>query len=276
MTRSNVRIHLLGAACLASTCFAVGCEPPSNRSRVRPPKITLLNVAWANLGDQQLFSLTLELANPNDASLSYTGYTPDSFDPTLKAGHIAPLYHLELRRNGKWQADPIGFCGTGLADLEVAARSSATFALMIPAGDWQAVKIGIGHYPGWSTAEASTTTIWSIEITREAIGAAVDKPVSQTVPESGLPVGRWTVEFADGSIEACEIGADGTASVSEPQRSSTGKAKQQDGGLVLVVFNDDRTERWTAIGKRFVVEHWFPASQFPSVAPVLGIAERHE
>ncbi|MGH7134608.1 MAG: hypothetical protein ACREHD_02650, partial [Pirellulales bacterium] len=242
-------------------------------SRVRPPKITLVDVARANFGDQQLFSLTLEVANPNDASLVYTGYTADSFDPPLAAEHTVPLRHIELKRDGKWQPDPRGYCGFGLADLELTAKGSATFAVTLPADDWQAVKVAIGHYPGWSNEEVSTTTTWSTEITRDAIEMAAGKFLSQTAPERNLPVGRWTIAFANGVVESGEICKDGTASVSEPQRSSTGKAKLQEGGLLLV-FNDDRTERWTAIGKRFVVEHWFPAAQFPSVAPVLGIAER--
>lgn len=274
MPRTSLRIYLLAAACLVNTCFALADERSSKPARMKPPTITLRDVAPADSA-KQLLVLTLEVANPNDASLSYTGYAPNSFDPPLAAGHIAPLCQIDLKRDGKWQPGPKADCGFGLADLELTARGSATFAVGVPADDWQAVKVGIGHFPGWSNEETATTTIWSTEITREAIRAAVDKPVSQTVPESGLPVGKWTVEFADGSVEACEICVDGTASVSEPQRSSTGKAKMQDGGLLLV-FNDDRTERWTAIGKRFVVEHWFPASQFPSVAPVLGIAERRD
>jgi hypothetical protein len=83
--------------------------------------------------------------------------------------------------------------------------------------------------------------------------------------ETGLPVGTWNVEFANGVKEVCEIGKDGTA-------SSEGKAVVK-GSAVVIVYEDDRVERWTAVGKRLVVEHWFPASQFPTAAPVLGIAE---
>lgn len=65
MSRTNLAIDVLAAVCLADTCFAVAGEPSPNRSRVRPPKITLAEVARANIGDQQHFSLTLEVANPN-------------------------------------------------------------------------------------------------------------------------------------------------------------------------------------------------------------------
>jgi hypothetical protein len=92
-------------------------------------------------------------------------------------------------------------------------------------------------------------------------------------PAEGLPVGRWTVEFANGVVEACEIKRDGTASVVEPRRSAAGRVTAKDGSFV-VACEDDRLERWTPVGQRMVVEHWYPGSQVPVVAPVLGIAER--
>lgn len=96
--------------------------------------------------------------------------------------------------------------------------------------------------------------------------------VADPVPQSDLPLGKWNVEFANGVKETCVIRRDGSAMVVEPARSSPGKATVK-GGAVVIVFDDDRTERWTAVGQRLVVEHWFPASQLPTVTPVLGIAE---
>jgi hypothetical protein len=96
-------------------------------------------------------------------------------------------------------------------------------------------------------------------------------PVPQS--EAGLPVGKWKVEFANGVSEVGRIRKDGTASVVEPRRTSAGKTTVQ-GGSAVITFEDDRIERWTAVGKRFVVEHWFPGSQFPNGTSVLGIAER--
>ena len=88
--------------------------------------------------------------------------------------------------------------------------------------------------------------------------------------ESGLPVGKWTIEFANGVNEVCEIRKDGTSSVVEPLRSSRGKAELKD-RAVVIFFEDDRVERWTQVGKRFVVEHWAASAQFPFGTPVLGI-----
>jgi hypothetical protein len=45
-------------------------------------------------------------------------------------------------------------------------------------------------------------------------------------------------------------------------------------GAVVIAFDDDRVERWTPIGQRIVVEHWYPADSFPCATPVLGIAHR--
>ena len=35
-------------------------------------------------------------------------------------------------------------------------------------------------------------------------------------PPNNLPIGRWTIDFANGVKEACEVHKDGTASVVEP------------------------------------------------------------
>jgi hypothetical protein len=45
-------------------------------------------------------------------------------------------------------------------------------------------------------------------------------------------------------------------------------------GAIVITFDDDRTERWTPVGKRMVVEHGYQSSQFPCGAAVRGIADR--
>lgn len=90
--------------------------------------------------------------------------------------------------------------------------------------------------------------------------------------EQALPVGKWSVEFANGVVEKVEIKKDGTASVSEPARASDGKVTALPGSY-LFVCADGRIERWTPVGKRMVVEHWASADQFPNGTPVKGIAD---
>lgn len=84
--------------------------------------------------------------------------------------------------------------------------------------------------------------------------------------------GTWLVEFANGATEACLVRADGTTAVYEYGRSARGKPTVR-GDSVAIDFDDDRVERWTPVGGRFVVEHWFPASGFPTATPMLGVAE---
>jgi hypothetical protein len=90
-----------------------------------------------------------------------------------------------------------------------------------------------------------------------------------------FPVGIWKVDFTNGVVETCHIFEfdGGHAIVDEPRRKSRGTVEVKEGSFVIAC-HDDRVERWTPIGKRFVVEHWFPASGFPTAAPVLGIADR--
>jgi hypothetical protein len=84
--------------------------------------------------------------------------------------------------------------------------------------------------------------------------------------------GKWNVEFTNRVKEVCQIRKDRTAFVAEPLRTSNGKVEVKDGSVVIV-YQDDRVERWTPVGKRMVVEHWYPGARFPSGTPVLGIAD---
>ncbi|HUY92834.1 MAG TPA: hypothetical protein VMV10_29105 [Pirellulales bacterium] len=273
MRRAIYRFAFFVATVFCLPPLTVADEPAAEPARVKPPQIVLRAANATTFGGQKCLSLTFEVSNPNSASLLYTGYAPDSFDPPLAAGQISPLCQIELKRDGRWRPRLMRDCGFGLGDLELTPGASATFGVMLPADDWQAVKVAIGCFPGFSDEARATTTLWSAEFSRAEIEGADAGPAPPPAPDAGLPLGKWSVEFADGSVEVCIVREDGTASVSEPQRSSAGKARMQDGSPVLV-FDDDRTERWTAVGRRFVVEHWFPASRLPIATPVLGIAER--
>jgi hypothetical protein len=90
-----------------------------------------------------------------------------------------------------------------------------------------------------------------------------------------FPPGKWKVAFANGVTEVCDhFHFDGPrVLVEEPRRRALG-AVAREGNALLLTFKDDRVERWTPVGERYVVEHWFPGSQRQAVAPVLGIAER--
>ena len=86
----------------------------------------------------------------------------------------------------------------------------------------------------------------------------LDETQSKESPSaSALPVGRWQVEFANGVVQTCEIRRDAAASATEPQRTSGGRATSEK-GAIIIAFDDDRVERWTPVGPRMVVEHWYP------------------
>jgi hypothetical protein len=249
-----------------ATVLALGESAPQNANRIRPPKIMLRAAA----GSEHGILLAIEVSNPNDAALVYTGYAANSFDPPLPPGRISPICQIELKRDSQWRPHPIGYCGFGLTDQELAPGATAAFDVLIPNDNWQAVKVAFGGVCGFSDGEATTATLWSAEFTREAIEA---RRGEQAPSAGGLPQGKWQVDFANGVIESCEFRADHSVAVAEPQRTSAGRM-EIDNGNVIIVFDDDRLERWTAVGKSYVVEHWFPSSRLPKAAPVVGIAER--
>ena len=94
---------------------------------------------------------------------------------------------------------------------------------------------------------------------------------------NSLPVGKWKVSFANGVIETVEIKSDGSATVTEKERTSTGKASINN-GYVEIHFEDDRVERWSldSAADRMTVQHWHPVSQMPDGLPALGNAIRHD
>lgn len=98
-------------------------------------------------------------------------------------------------------------------------------------------------------------------------------PFPRGVAAGRIPAGQWKVVFVNGVVETCTIRKNGKASVVEPKRASDGKVTVKNGVAVLV-FEDDRVERWTPVGRRMLVEHWFPGAQFPNGARVRGKAER--
>jgi hypothetical protein len=99
-------------------------------------------------------------------------------------------------------------------------------------------------------------------------------PVFRQRPTSlRLLVGTWEVRFANGVVQRCEVRADGTAAAAEPARSSGGRAEAR-GNAVVMTFDDGRVERWSAGGAGVAVEHWFPASGYPSGPSVSGVARR--
>jgi ankyrin repeat protein len=195
-------------------------------------------------GDVELTRLLLEHgANPNirDRAPPTRWPRPDGF---------TPLHHAAAAGNGE------------LMDL------------LIQHGANPNIKNSLGQTPADLLREQALSQHRAKPNTKNSLDQTPADPQEQEVqkPEN-LPVGRWKIEFANGVVETCMIRCDGTAVVAEPKRNSAGRAAMKDGALVIT-FDDDRIERWTPVGRRMVVEHWYPAEGFPSASPGLGIADR--
>jgi hypothetical protein len=109
--------------------------------------------------------------------------------------------------------------------------------------------------------------------------SASDAALSPARPPAPSPadkrlVGRWRIEFDNGVTAVCEVGEDRTASfVERALPKYFGKAMFKDGANVIE-YDGGRTERWTPVGERMIVEHWWPGADYPAARPVLGIADR--
>jgi hypothetical protein len=118
-----------------------------------------------------------------------------------------------------------------------------------------------------------STAVVAVAFTLTAAGAPRENGGAENPGPAAGVAGSWKVTFENRVIETCDIDAGGAATETEPLRSSKGKAEPQ-GRAFVIKFEDDRVERWTPINGRAVVEHWFPAAQYPDGPRVLGIAER--
>jgi hypothetical protein len=169
----------LGACCALAVALAVEGHAAPNKApaTLRPATIRLQAAGRQKVGEAPGFSLVVKVSNPNPkGALTFIGYKPGSFDPPLPKGRISPIYKVELKRAGKWQAHPIGWCGTGMGAIPLGPRDTANFGAWVPEGDWEAVRVGLtwttvafekaGEKPG------DFTTVWSNELThKEAQGA---------------------------------------------------------------------------------------------------------
>lgn len=98
-------------------------------------------------------------------------------------------------------------------------------------------------------------------------------PVPPRVGRLAVPTGKWQMVNAQGVRGSYEFRANGTVLWTEKLRRATGKCTVKDGSI-LIVYEDDRTERLTPSGPRMIVEHWYPSSRHPAGYPVFAYAEK--
>jgi hypothetical protein len=112
-------------------------------------------------------ALTFEVTNPNAKPLPYLGYEPGSFDPKIPAGRIVPISKAELLQGKEWKEHKTGWCGTGIGPVTIPARGKVTFSVLIPAGEWEEVRVGLVWFA--TTDKKSPQTAWSRGIARKDV-----------------------------------------------------------------------------------------------------------
>jgi len=187
---------LLIVGCCFRICTAVAESPPARQEAL---ELRLHVAGLQNMGEARGFSLAVEVSNPGTHALWYHGYRPDSFDPPIPKGQMHPIYQVELKQGGKWQQQPIGWCGTGMDELEFAPNAAATFGVWVPAGPWEAVRIGLPWHPAGAREDSPPTVAWSPEFTRQEIRRGL--PPISAIPiahDPRRPTTFYTLEHADG------------------------------------------------------------------------------
>ena len=140
----------------AALLLTLPAEPPA---KPEPPAVKLLGAKDG--------VLTFELLNPNAEALPYLGYLPGSFEGGLKEGTIAPLYRVEVLRGKEWKAHPLGWCGTGLGAVSVPGKGKATFAVRLPDGGWDKLRVGVTWFKTAGRKEHAVA--WSDALSKEEV-----------------------------------------------------------------------------------------------------------
>lgn len=191
-----VAFAVLTVGCCFSLSIAAAEAPPATQ---RAPELRVHVAGRQNVGEARGYSLAIEVLNPGAHALWYYGYRPDSFDPPIPKGQMSPIYRVELKQGGKWQQLPIGRCGTGMDWLEFTSNASAIFGVWVPAGSWEAVRIGLPWHYGKPQKDSLPTFVWSPELTRREVRRGLP-PVS-AIPiahDPRRPTTFYTLAHADG------------------------------------------------------------------------------
>jgi hypothetical protein len=99
-----------GAAASGAQRANLPAPPPEARGSVAAaetaaPEVRILAAERTTLADIPFVSFSCQATNPNKVPVMFVGYRPDSFGPPLQDGQIAPIYVVELKRDGEWKAE---------------------------------------------------------------------------------------------------------------------------------------------------------------------------
>jgi len=173
---------------------AAAGEPPAAAAAVEnaaaeamAPDVRILAGSHTTFDNIPFASFSCEIRNPGQAPLVFVGYRPDSYDPPIPEGSVAPIYRIEVQRNGAWEEYPIGWCGTGMDGIVLAADGSGAFGFaVLLEPQWDAVRVGVrwSQPIDFDTAPAEAyQTAWSEPFNRADVGT--EAPATGAAPASG-------------------------------------------------------------------------------------------
>jgi hypothetical protein len=284
---SRVLVLVVAGAVLTSSATCGGGEPPASTGADKEnqragkatdpfPVLGPVPTADPSVRRDKEFRVPTQLRVRQTGKSVGVEATPDSLATvkvTVGKDMVTGLRHeVFVFRDAKLVLSGPGGLQSRPADntyADIAASIGELGSKDLPPGETYALAVRLTLFE----TDIPTHHLWAPETGRyKALWTRV-LTLEVELPPARLPVGRWSVTFANGVEEDCEIRKDGTASVVEPRRASDAKVEVKDGSF-LIVYQDDRVERWTPVGAKLIVEHWHPGTQFPSGNPVVGIAKR--
>jgi hypothetical protein len=171
MSRKHIFRALAAGVCLLLPVPASWSE--ETQQAAEPPHIRIAGAERTLLADMSFVSFRCDATNPNDAPVRFVGYAADAFMPPLGKNELGPIYVIELRRDGKWEEHPIGWCGTGIQGVELPGKVSGWFGVALSiALEWEAVRVGIRWSPDPNASiDDPFAVVWSEPFAREQVGA---------------------------------------------------------------------------------------------------------
>lgn len=113
---------LVAAACTQSSGALESAEPPPVGAVVEPDPPLAAEVVCDVLSvtptADGFASAQFRATNRGQSAIAYRGFGPDS-----------PLYSREVLDEGRWEKDPLGWCGTGLEDQVLHPGKSVVFEI---------------------------------------------------------------------------------------------------------------------------------------------------
>jgi hypothetical protein len=184
MHRMSIGVLLFTATFGGGLWMAVGGQEPSPAAspqtadkgkpakKVEPPRIRFKGISSQPTGEGHV-TLLFEAYNPNAEPLPYSGYVADSFSTPLTKEEIAPQYHIEYKRDGKWTRESLGWCGTGRGPVQLEPKTKPTFTVVVGKSGWEEVKVGVSWLPP-GDQKGVYPIAWSAPVSLKAIEKAIE------------------------------------------------------------------------------------------------------